>query len=434
MFFRLVSLLLTLAVAVLSAWSLVGSYKNKSYLTDNYLITVQLSNVNVSALISEANAKRDLPEDFDLSSRQIPKPDRSLPLDQRDLESVTAELGNLFGSATADVASLVAQATNSGSVPTNVASLVNQATKSGSISTGDILSQIQSIVSTASIPDSVATLAAGLAGADSISALVKNLNALDLGLADMYSIGYWGYCRGTIEGKNKFVGDLGKVGKPFSNKNVDYNYCSPPKAGYKFDPLGLLRREIVNHIKDEADGVLSALAPITDALSAQLLAIAGSITYEDLGFPGDLKKNLDLLHRVTVASFALILVGTILAVISFVFQLTGLCCSPKNMCLSVMNYAFMILMFIVVLVGSALSTGGYIYARKEVNDNIDQFGAKSFLSVQYYALLWSAVAAGLLLVIFMTLGYCCGCFHSSPRYNRVNPEPQMLYDHKPYGQ
>lgn len=410
MFFRLTALLFTAAITVLSIWALVGSYKNEAHLTNNYLISIQLSNLNVSAIITDAttNAKREVAVDT-----YIPTPSENLV--QRDVTSLANAL-----------------ATNS-----EVANLISSAT-AGLTQTTDInsvLQQLESIASTASIPDSVVTLAAELASdaENSLSSLLTGLNALDLGLADMYSVGYWGYCRGSISGESdKWLKDLGKFGKQFSNKAVDYGYCSPPKVGFKFDPLELLRHEIINHINDVADGLSTEVgSTVSEALALQLLAIVGSVTYDNLGLPGSLKKNLDLLHDLTVASFGLILAGAVLAFISFLFQLVGLFCSPLNLCLSILNFVFMLIVFIVVLVGSALSTGAYIFVRKQINDNVAEFGAKAFLSVQFYAFLWAAVAAGILLLIIAIVGYCCGCFHHSGRYNRVNhPEPEMLYDHK----
>lgn len=415
MLFRLTALFCTAAITVLSIWALVGSYKNEAYLTSNYLISIQLSNLNVSAIVSDAtnNAKRDYPPES-----YIPTPTENLA--QRDISSLTegvatnTDLAKVISSATA----ALAQAT---SVSTNVNSIIQE---------------LENLASTASIPDSVVTLAAELANEaeDTVSSLLTGLNALDLGLADMYSVGYWGYCRGSISGSsNKWLKDLGEFGKEFSNQAVDYDYCSSPKVGYKFDPLELLRHEIINHINNVTDGLSAVVgSTVSDELALQLLAIAGSITYENLGLPGSLKKNLDLLHNLTVASFGLILAGAVLAFISFLFQLVGLCCSPQNMCLSILNFGVMLVVFLVVLIGSALSTGAYVYVRKEVNNSISDFGAKAFLSVQYYAFLWSAVAAGILMLIIAFVGYCCGCFRDSGRlYRRVNhPEPEMYYDHK----
>lgn len=410
MLFRLVSIFLTAAITVLSAWALIGSYKNESYLTNNYLMAVQLSNLNVSAIISEAsgNAKRDIAEDV-----LFPTPTENLV--KRDTSSLVSTLTTLTASA-----NLLSSLTAASAQATDVSSIIQL---------------LESIASSASILESVVTLAAELISEaeDDLSTLLSGLNALDIGLADMYSVGYWGYCRGSISGDSeKWLKNLGKFGKEFSNKAVTYDYCTSPKAGYEFDPLEILRHEMINYINNTADGASDLVGTaVSEALELQLLAIVGSLTYENLGLPGDLKKSLYILHGLTVASFGLILAGAVLAFISFVFQLMGLCRNQLNTCLSVLNFLLMLLVFITVLLGSALSTGVHMFVRKQINKNVSSYGAMAYLSVQYYAFLWSAVAASVLMMIVAIFGYCCGCFQHSRRYSQItHPEPQMLYDHK----
>lgn len=453
MFFRLLVLFFTLATLVLSVWSLVGSYKNASYLTDNYLLSFQLSNLNLSAVFSEAVAKRDVvyvPYEANavyaaapgspygqptatrdavwvqnVHSQPTQTPATPTENDKRDLlsdlASVTSMVGGAVTSDTAAVASLLSQY-----------STVANAASTADISS--VLSEIAQYALGVSIPAAVATLAAELLGDFSslIEDYVGSMNALELGLADMYSVGFWGYCKGLLDGSAyEYMSSLGKFGKQFSNKNVNWTYCLPAKVGYKFDPLTVFKHELIVKISEDAQELNEATGGITDTLMAQLLALVLGATYETLGLPGSLKKDLTLLHNLTIAAFALILAGAIIAFISFVFQALGLCFSPQNSCLSCLNFMVMFIVFLVVLLGSALSTGAYIFVRKEVNNEVETFNVRSFLSVQFYALSWSAVAAALLLVIFSFLGYCCGCFHSGKRrYATHHMEPEMRYDHK----
>lgn len=432
MFFRLITIFFTVASLILAVWSIVGSYKNESYLTDNYLFGFQTTNLNLSAIIREAILKRDL-EFHELkyevkltptTTTQILQP-RDVLSDLALVATAGASLlAEALGGQTLDVQSLIS------AVATNTAALASYA------ATATELDELRSLASAASIPESIVTLAASFDGDINsiVLDLVDSINSTDLGLAEYYLIGYWGYCRGNVGEKELWISSLGKFGKQFNNQHVTFTYCSPAKVGYKFDPLELLKHEIMNLIEGKIDGGTDGTRnALTETIEAELLALVSSVTYEDLKLPGDLSLLLTLLHNLTVASFALILAGACLAFISFVFQLIGICRSPDNSCLLCLNFMLMVLVFIVTLVGSALSTGTYIFVRKEVNNNVEQYGVKGWLSVQYYAFLWSAAVAALLLIVFAFLGYCCGCFHSGKkRYRSVRNEhyePDMRYDH-----
>ncbi|SGZ49233.1 CIC11C00000000852 [Sungouiella intermedia] len=455
MIFRLIVLFFTLAAMVLSVWSLVGSHKNESYLTDNYLFGFQLSNVNLSSIILTSNNKRELLDTPSFAFEELLKepvyqvfdddsdtPTPTTNFDRRDILESLASAASAAGLATSDIlGSLQSQTSGAASLLGSITSGVNTQSLfsqfNAATATGDYMSDLLLLASAASIPDSIVTLAEALDGNvdEIVSELVSSVNITDLGLAEYYSVGYWGYCRGSIKGSEAWLNKLGKFGKQFSNKDVNFTYCSPPKVGFKFDPLEILKHEITNQIKHTVDGVPDLLQNILgETIEAQLLALVSAVTYDDLGLPGDLKKYLNLLHQLTVASFALILAAACLAFISFVFQVIGLCCSPDNFCLSCLSFMLMVLVCIATLVGSGLSTGVYIFVRQQVNNNVRQYGAQGWLSIQYYAFLWSAAAASLFLVVFAFLGYCCGCFHSGKRRYRLvrNEQPQMGYVHKGY--
>lgn len=450
MFFRLSVLFFTVAALVLAVWSLVGSYKNESYLTDNYLFGFQVSNLNLSAIILTANNKRDViasPVNIEqfLHFKEpviqvfVTDSDTPTPTTNFDKRDILQSLASAAGVATSDVVgaldgqnSDVASLLNSVTSGINTQSLLQDLASA----TSAYLSELLLLASAVSIPEPVVTLAESFDGDvdELVSELASSVNVTELGIAEYYSVGYWGYCRGYLKaGKEEWLDNLGKFGKEFNNNHINFTYCSPPKVGFKFDPLEILKHELINQIMGTVDGGADSLGgAITQAIEAQLLALVSSVTYEDLGLPGSLKQDLDLLHTLTVASFALILCGACLAFISFVFQSAGLCCSPENFCLSCLSFMLMALVCIVTLIGSGLSTGTYIFVRQQVNNNIEKFGIKGWLSVQYYAFLWSAAAASLCLVVFAFLGYCCGCFHSGKRrYRRAGPrEPEMGYVHK----
>ncbi|PSK40397.1 hypothetical protein C7M61_000032 [Candidozyma pseudohaemuli] len=431
MFFRCLVLFFTIASIVLCPWAIVGSYKNQSHLTENYLIGVQITGLDVGKLFAGANLKikRDfanMPRNVDVKPTPTVTESLVTAFPKRDVVSdIESALGNVGGDITSAVGGI-----NVDSLTAQVASATND------VNTDEIASKISELAASASIPDSLATIAAGLADGIDIQSVVSELDYRDLGLADYYSVSYWGYCRGYMNGVNgtdELLDNLGDFGKNFNKDDVKFVWCSSPKPGFKFDPLDLVKREMTNAVTNSVDGFNGLPQELSTTIKAQLLAIIASVDYEDLNLPGDLKDKLTLLNNITRAALAMLIAGTGLAFISFLFQSVGLCCSPNNSCLSCLNFILMLLFFLCILLGAGLSTGAYMFVRSEVNKEIDEFGLESFLSVQYYAFAWSAMVASFLAIVVAAVGYCCGCFSGTRRsYKRVQ-EPPMAYDHKNYG-
>ncbi|KAF7999908.1 hypothetical protein HF325_005757 [Metschnikowia pulcherrima] len=433
MFFRLLVMFFTIATIVLLAWSLVGSYKNESYLTNNYLISFQLSNLNLSTIFANTDilSKREL-QDTDISHElqelEILEPTKTLKGRDIDLSSLTAVTGYtslagdiIGGSGNSAIASVASQYGVSTSALANALSTAD---------TNSLLSEAQAFASTASIPDSVATLLSEITGdlSSVLDNIIANASPSDLGLSDMYAIGFYGYCKGELNGDVESIGDLGELGKQFRNNNVNYTYCSPPEFGYKLDPLALIKHEMLGQIQNYGNGLSNLTGGLTDSFISELLAVTSSLTYDNLGLPGNLKQDLGLLHKVTIAGFSLLFAGACLAFVSFVFQCVGICCSPENSFLSCCNFLLMFFVVLIVVIGAALTTGVFLYVRKIVNQNLDSFGVKTYLSQQFYAFAWCAGVSALLFIVFSIIGYCCGCFH--PRKRARRREPEMRYDHK----
>lgn len=425
MIFRLLVLFFTIASIVLCPWAIVGSYKNLGYLTENYLIGVQITGLDLTKLFSGANSKRELLLDArEIDFKATPTTNEPLvtAFPKRDiLSDVESAIGNV------DVTSALSGL--------NINSLTSQIA-TASVNTGDIASKISELASSASIPESLATLAEGLADGLNLDSVVSELNYRDLGLADYYSVGYWGYCRGYMNGTNgtnELLDHMGKFGDNFNKDNVRFVWCSPPTPGFKFDPLEIIKHEMTNAVTDTNDGLDGLVGELSNSIKALLIAIIASVSYEDLNLPGSLNDDLTLLNNITKAALAMLIAGTGLAFISFLFQSVGLCCSPRNGCLSCLNFILMFLFFLCILLGAGLSTGAYMFVRSEVNDEIDEYGMKSFLSVQYYAFAWSAMVASFLAIVFAAVGYCCGCFAGNRRSYRKVQEPPMAYDHKGHG-
>lgn len=420
MFFRFLLLFLSTAVVVLSTWAFVGSYKNADYVTSNYLMTVQVTNLNLSALLNAQGSlsKRTSVEILEAYSRLSPSKSVSDSPDvaQRDLaDSATS----LF----LQLASIVPEVGGASSIQLIAASGIS------AIATNtDIANDIASLTSGLSVPSSVESLAAELLseGPDAIiQQVVKNFNATELGFGDMYSVSYWGYCRGDITTKRyEFLEHLGEFGVQFDNSHVDWEYCNTGKPVYYFDVVSIIRQEVLRvlekQLSDSAVGDLSAI----------LLSFVLVLGEDSIELPGDLKSMLKLLHNLTIASFAFVLAGICITFLSIVVQLIQI--GVASAFLHCIQMVLMLLLPLCVLLGSAFATGVFIFVRSVVNDNVKQFGLESFLSVQFYAFSWSAVAAAFLLLIVNILGYCCGSFFRRKRkpqmgFNMTQQPKEMYY-------
>lgn len=442
MFCRFLAFFFTVATIVLSFWALVGSYKNANYLTDNFLLSFQTSNLNVSALLKEAvNAKRDVffpQEDASSMSHLAATPTFSLAENTSDIVRRALDLNPtaILASTLSNVQrtnDIVAGVTAAYSVPTDEISALLQ-----TVEPTRVASEVQAIASSLSLPPTLASIAADIienhsTTNDLLQKIARSVNAFQLGLADIYSISFWGYCKGSINGTIEQNPVIDKYPQ-LLNKDVTWLNCTPPKVGFTFDPLTILKEELLSAIN--ASALLDTNGPLSSVmstLSSQLLAVVDLLTYDTIGLPGELESYLPYLSKWKDVGFACILAGACLAIISLMFQLTGMCCSPNFSCLSCLNFMFMALTFIIVILGSALTTGVIIFVRKILNQQIEQYGIESFLSVQFYAFSWSAVAAALCCLVLSIIGYCCGCFKSDriTRISRLRRNaPELKYYHK----
>lgn len=237
-----------------------------------------------------------------------------------------------------------------------------------------------------------------------ISGIVSSITYEDMGLAQVYSVSLWGYCKGDVKGSSD-------TEKGFDNSNINFTWCSDPKPGFYFDPLTIIKHELNNTINDKITGA-TGNTEISSDVKTVLEEIVSNISYDTLNLPGNLNKQLTLLNNLTKAAFALILIMAILSAVGVFIQLIGCCVDPTNCCLSCINFLFQTLIFLTGIIGAGIATGAYMYVRKQINDNTGDLGVKSFLSIAFYALLWSAVVAALLVLIFSLIGHCCGCLSS----------------------
>lgn len=160
---------------------------------------------------------------------------------------------------------------------------------------------------------------------------------------------------------------------------------------------------------------------LTTEEKSQLKVLANHLNYENLNLPNSLQKDIDNLQRITFALMVMIFIVAVFGFVTIVTQLLGMCMSPHACWTSFLNCLFQIFIFLFALVTAGLVTGAYIYVRRQVNKATDQFGIRAFLSINFYAFIWSTVASSLLVVIFGILGNCCGFFGTRRRMYRALP-------------
>lgn len=229
-----------------------------------------------------------------------------------------------------------------------------------------------------------------------------------LGLSQVYSASFWGYCKGSVKGN-----DSSSHG--FDNSNLNITWCSPAKAGYYLDPLEIFKKDMNSSLKNTDSG-----HHILDGVAKKYLGeIVDNLSYNSMGLPGNMQDNLTLLNNLTKAGFALLFITAILLVLFVVFQILGFIFDPRNLCYSCINFFFETLIFVCAAVGSALLTGAYYYVRRTFNNNLSDYGMKSFLSIAFYALCWSACASTIIILLFNLIAHCCGFTFRRNRYKSI---------------
>ncbi|KAI5952585.1 hypothetical protein KGF54_003452 [Candida jiufengensis] len=399
--FRVFLIFFSIACIVLSCFALTGSYKNESHLTGTYLISFHLNKLDLRQIISST-------------------------------------IGNELKIKRADeVATTATTTTTNSPIPTNAQQWINAA--SSLVNDPNVISQVNSVTSSlgisipSSLPSSIPTDQISNTIQAAIADLLNNVTPQDLGIADVYSTSYWGYCRGFFksngtEAQQVFDNSLGRfIDENFDNSNVNWTWCSPPTPGYFFDPVKIMQNELNNTVNDFSIDTQSTIVNnLSQTYKNEIQILINNLSIDKLNLPGDLQNNLTLLNNLTKASFALLIVTICLSFLSIVIQLMACCCSPNNCCLSVLNFIFQLIIFIIALLSAGLATGVFMFVRRKVNDEIGDYGIKSYLSINFYAFIWSAAVATLIVVIFSLLGYCCGCFGS----NRRKYRNLSAYEHK----
>ncbi|CAN3377374.1 hypothetical protein DIURU_003381 [Diutina rugosa] len=398
-FIRVIIIIFSLATFLLSVFALVGSYKAEGWLTGTYLIDFHLTQVDLPQLLSVVGHKRDnVPLPFEAAELfQNHRRNPGFVQDSSNVdESQSANNFKAVGIANAKEAavtqSVIAAATGTGTTST-------QAT--GGPQSGPN-GQANGFYSTVS---------------EVIQDIADNLHYRDLGLADVYSLSFFGYCRGYRVGNSSSTNDV------FDNSKVNFTWCSPPKTGYKFDPLTVIKDEITNMINGDVQGAPDGTVPqLSTQVKSELKVLVNNLDDATLHLPSGVQEYLPTVNNLTVASMAMLFVVAVLGFISIIIQVLAMCLSPDDCCASFLNFMGQCFMFVFTLVTAGLITGTYLTVRDKVNAVTSEWGMRAFISINLYAFIWSAAVAALLVVIFSALGSCCGLFGTHRRmYTRVAP-------------
>ena len=432
--FRVILIILSLIVAILQLFAITGSYKNQNYLTDTYLINFHLDNLNLGAVIDYSKlTKRELQEIstpvnyFDKTKKRSP----SAPSKREAQESgwyylPGSQTTQSAGDSQSASASSATTAATSHQTATSVSKWWNQASGTAAVSGETNLPTTVTNIgqSGETTLASQATDGSSTSGgyyttvAQAVRDLLSNVSPQQLGMAQVYSIGYWGYCRG-------YVVQSGDNNKVFDNDHVVYTWCSKAKVNFFFNPLTVFLDEMKKTVKGVGiDAQSTYISELSYTQRSELQVLIDSLQQDDLNLPGNLDKNLNTLHNLTSASFGLLFSVAILSLISVIIQLFAFCFSPEKCCLSFLNFLFQSIICLLAIVGAGIATGTYQYVRSQVNDNTDIYGVKSFLSVNFNAFIWSAAVASMLVVFFNLLGHCCGLFGHRKHYRTIRHEEE----------
>lgn len=448
--FRVILIILSLIVAILEIFAVTGSFKNQNYLTDTYLINFHLDNINLGAFIDYNKfSKRDYKEIdspanyFDTTKKRSIKTPSKREAQESGWYYVpgTQSTQSAGGSVVVSTLGVIGTVTKASSQETATSitkwwsQISGTPTLSSETTTATVFRETNTIIATATTSNALETTLASQATnispasggyyttvSDAVRDLLNDVSPQQLGMAQVYSVGYWGYCRG-------YVINSGQNSKMFDNSHIAYTWCSKAKANFFFDPLTILINEMNNTVNGIGiDAQSTYISELTYTQRSELQVLIDNLLQDDLNLPGNLDKNLKTLHKLSSASFGLLFSVAILSFISVIIQLFAFCFSPEKCCLSFLNFLFQSTICLLAFVGAGIATGTYQYVRSQVNDNTDIYGVKSFLSVNFNALIWSAAVASMLVVVFNLLGHCCGLFGHRKHYKTIKHDEEH-HDH-----
>lgn len=377
-FFRCILIFWGLVQLVLAVLALLSSYK-KGALDAFYVIEVTMTRVNLGAMLDASNfGKR-------------------------------ADTGQYLGNCAYG---------NDGSYGDSVctSTLPLPLVASGSLPV--VLLQVPVATTTSNSAATPTTSSAPTSSAGPLQATVqriaRSMSYRDLGLADVYSVSLWGYCRGSLSATETITDGVTTTHHDASS--TIFTWCSRPRAAFAFDPATVLKAELQNKIT--SPGSLSG-QQISD-----LSVLMHTVNSTNLRLPGSLNQRLDSVKRLSRAAFGLTLALVVLVFLSVVIDVFGCWLSPGSCCLSFLNFAFEASIWVLNVVAAGVVTGTALYVKSQISDD-DRFGLSAGLSKGFYGFIWAAAVAGWLVIVFSLLGHCCGLFNTHRRYYRQYKRQQV---------
>lgn len=435
-FFRIGIILLTVLQLVLVILAFVGSYKNEGSLNNAYNINAHLTHLNVGNLLNisriiDLRRSKDLSLELSNKDFEYVIPDALIKADDTTDSDTTSTKRGLFQDLNLPTISLgfLRKSTTSGSEPTvgtNPEDAVDPTETDGFnlFPTGLTLPNIASVlfvptktdagdVDPTAVASSIeADPSGGLLDGIFVSInqilidIVERFDYRDFGLSDVYSFSYWGYCKGYSDREDE---DADEDNPKYHNNNINWTYCSSPKANWKFDPVDLLKTEMLRYVNGDVRGGIN-IPILTNIVRRELTFLINNISFENLNLAGNLNTYTSKLQRMNTAGFALLLTLLILTAISLIVQIVAIFFSPGKRLFSALNLAFLGLISVLAIITSALITAVFDKVKRSINNDTENSGVKVFLSANYYAYIWTATAITIIIVVLTLLGYFLGFF------------------------
>lgn len=139
---------------------------------------------------------------------------------------------------------------------------------------------------------------------------IAKMSHRDLGLADVYSVSLWGYCRGSLSATATTTD--GVTTTHYDASRTNFTWCSRPRAGFAFDPVTVLRAEL--HNKIASPGSLSG-QEISD-----LSVLMRTVNSTNLLLSGSRNRRLDSVKGHSSAAFGPSVVLVVLVFLSVVLD------------------------------------------------------------------------------------------------------------------
>jgi hypothetical protein len=197
----------------------------------------------------------------------------------------------------------------------------------------------------------------------------------ELGIAEAYIFGMYGYCRG-VQGQSTTNAETHWEDIHFTSSE-----CTPSSTSYTFDPLNFMIDEINEH---------------------NTLGI--KVTESDLNLPGGLAGYVKTASHISQVIYICSIIAICLLVLSVMCSLLCWCIGSTALIIFLQNLAF-----VSAVISTGCATGAFKYIESEFNKYGTSFGVHAQLSRNYLVLAWLGTGMILLSVLVTTVTQCCCC-------------------------